>query len=452
MNFTEDGLAVTIEEPWHSARANVCARERTYYYEARVISGVLPETRQQPSQSRGHVRLGFGRREADLDVNVGVDSYGYGIRDVNGEVITRMQCEALFQQEGICEGDVIGMVIQLPPMSLQQKIVAGTYNPAVDGDGTAPNGQSAQPASVNIVRDRIPFHLKSDFLWQQSNIFPSKHLREYAYNLKDSPNFLPPSYDHPEDPSMRTLPGSSITIYKNGIRMGTPFKDLLAFLPPASRYSQMNNNLSIGERENGDDGMIGYYPTVSCYGGGAVECRFEGPWWIGPPTEDFPNLKPFGERFTDQIAEDIIADIVDEIDAEFAGWKVDFSPQQQQQQQQDQQQVQQPLDSSNYASSSAGKDGTGVSTPLVASGSQTPNGARTPVPTTAITKTEEESVVKMELEPQPPVPQDTGQDEIRHHEQVQVQGQVQIQEQKEESRGPHQQQEPRPANEDVEMS
>lgn len=333
--FTKDGLAVTTTDAWHSARANVCAREGAYYYEAKVISGIV---RAQPTAtegnsssitpSRGHVRLGFARREAELDVNVGVDCYGYGIRDVNGEVINRMRCEHFFDKgENIAEGDVIGLLITLPPLSVHKQVVEGTYDPSSEKQSTK------SPTVINFIRDRVPFHLKSDFCWQQSNIYPSKQLRDYAFNLKETPTFGPPSPFNSEDPSLRTLPGSSITIFKNGVKMGTPFKELFAFLPPASRLTNGTNNLGIGERENADDGMIGYFPTVSCYGGGAVECRFGPPWWFGPPpvvaADDTKNeggeeqntqeettvVKPFGERFNDQIVEDIVADIIDEIEA-----------------------------------------------------------------------------------------------------------------------------------------
>lgn len=320
--FTKDALAVTTSEPWHTARANVCAREGTYYYEARIISGIVNDSQAIPrsgasgSSPRGHVRLGFARREADLDVNVGVDCYGYGIRDVNGEVVNRMRCEHFFPKgESVYEGDIIGMLITLPPLSLHKKVVEGTYDPAVDGDGST--SRLDPPLTPNIIRDRIPFHYRSDFCWQQSNVFPTKQLRDYAFNLKETPTFGPPSPLNSEDASLRTLPGSSITIYKNGVKMGTPFKELYAFLPPASRFANGTNNLGVGERENADDGMIGYYPAVSCFGGGAVECRFEPPWWIGPPsnTEDGEPVRAIGERFNEQIAEDVLADIVDEVEA-----------------------------------------------------------------------------------------------------------------------------------------
>lgn len=335
--FSKDGLAVTTSDAWHSARANVCAREGAYYYEAKVISGIVNNSESSVVDgnnnnsssipSRGHVRLGFARREAELDVNVGVDCYGYGIRDVNGEVINRMRCEHFFDKgENIAEGDVIGLLIQLPPLSVHKQVVEGTYDPSREKSSS-----STSPPPVNFIRDRVPFHLKSDFCWQQSNIYPSKQLRDYAFNLKETPTFGPPSPFNSEDPSLRTLPGSSITIFKNGIKMGTPFKELFAFLPPASRLTNGTNNLGIGERENADDGMIGYFPTVSCYSGGAVECRFEPPWWFGPPPtvgqdgikddkdeeqQTKPVVaKPFGERFNDQIVEDVVADIVDEIEA-----------------------------------------------------------------------------------------------------------------------------------------
>jgi COMPASS component BRE2 len=325
ISFSESATAVTTSDAWHTARANVCAREGTYYYEARIISGIVndpqaPQNGRPTTSPRGHVRIGFARREADLDANVGVDCYGYGIRDVNGEVVNRMRCEFFFPKgEAINEGDVIGMLITLPPLSLHRKIVERTYDPT-------DNGGSPQPAAAtNIIRDRIPFHYKSDFCWQQSNVFSTKHLRDYAFNLKETPTFGPPSPFNSEDATLRTLPGSSITIFKNGVQMGTPFKELYAFLPPASRLASGTNNLGIGERENADDGMIGYYPAVSCYGGGAVECRFEGPWWVGPPeqTETGEPIRPMGERFNDQIAEDVMADLVDEVEAMFTWGGID---------------------------------------------------------------------------------------------------------------------------------
>ena len=64
-----------------------------------------------------------------------------------------------------------------------------------------------------------------------------------------------------------------------------------------------------------DDGLLGYYPAVSHYTGGAVECRFDGPWWYGYQSDgpERPACRPIGERYKEQIVEDFVSDMVDEV-------------------------------------------------------------------------------------------------------------------------------------------
>jgi COMPASS component BRE2 len=70
-----------------------------------------------------------------------------------------MRCEYFFpKDEAIHEGDVIGMLITLPPLSLHKKVVEGKYDPATDGTGEP--DKSEPPPTMNLIRDRIPFHLK----------------------------------------------------------------------------------------------------------------------------------------------------------------------------------------------------------------------------------------------------------------------------------------------------
>lgn len=187
----------------------------------------------------------------------------------------------------------------------------------------------------------------------------------------------PPNPNHPES-SLRTLPFSSIKVYKNGKLVGTvrivrncsfsseycylccnsslsssfldfvlclgseakgaadtekPYTDLLAFLPPSSKPPNQ-----AGAREGFDDGSLGYYPAISVFRGGAAEANFGPNFWFPPPDlamdEDtvmadssdtkvnpvtkkqiagqHSSLRPMGERFNEQIAEDIVYDLVDE--------------------------------------------------------------------------------------------------------------------------------------------
>ncbi|KAJ2965763.1 hypothetical protein NUW58_g10824 [Xylaria curta] len=116
--------------------------------------------------------------------------------------------------------------------------------------------------------------------------------------------------------------------------MGTPFTDLFAFLPPASKPQ-----VQVGAREGKDDGMLGYYPAISVFRGGAVETNFGPDFWYPPPgygasrsdadtmevDEDtvrvgtpqqkkLDTIRAIADRYDEQIVEDIVADVVDEVD------------------------------------------------------------------------------------------------------------------------------------------
>lgn len=143
-----------------------------------------------------------------------------------------------------------------------------------------------------------------------------------AVNTTNSTANDKPHPNHPE-PALRTLPMSSIKVYLNGKCIGTPFTDLLAFLPPASKPLSQP-----GSRQGLDDGTLGYYPAISVYRGGYAEANFGEPFWFPPESpdaemKDTPDtkvipatqqdiagsqsrLRPFVERFNEQIAEDVM--------------------------------------------------------------------------------------------------------------------------------------------------
>ncbi|KAF2859979.1 hypothetical protein K470DRAFT_217930 [Piedraia hortae CBS 480.64] len=364
--FTRDALTTTNDKGWRSVRANVCVREGTMYYEVKVhrgipITGPVDDisTRSQP-----HVRLGWARREAPLDAPVAFDGYSYGVKDVRFETIHRSRPGQIFHPTGktkqakntpnaivelspedqhIKEGDIIGLEIQLPSLTLHQKIVSGVYNPAVDiSDGfDAPRYPLESGAeAMDVVRDRIPVQYKGNGYFEILDYVPSKPVEVYASRLTQaSPTPNPaqgaasrelakslPNPNH-ETPALRTLPHSAIRVYKNGRLIGTAFENLLAFLPPASLPSK-----TVGAREGLDDGMVGYFPAISTFFGGIVEMNFgDGPdgFWCPPehivsaaqrlPPADKVEWNPgrqpraVGERFKEQIAEDIVWDIVDEV-------------------------------------------------------------------------------------------------------------------------------------------
>ena len=344
------------------ARMNVNAREGRWYWECKILSGVRPargastdpscapyrSVEQDIGDSGGHVRLGFARREANLDAPIGFDAYSYGLRDSAGQKVFMSRPKDFFApDESICEGDVIGLEIDLPSLSLHRKVVEGSYNKAVDVSDDLDPGTGAQKGEpVNFIRDRCPIRYKQHLYFEASIGEPTKDLEDFM-NPAPVINSAtggqasiaasnPPNPNHPV-PALRTLPFSSIKVYKNGELMGEPFNYLLSFLPPASKLLRDMEKVS----DILDDPTLGYYPAVSVFRGGAAECNMGPDFWF-PPEElrhasvnggqlngsidgdvemkdtstnsSKQRLRPFCERYDEMIAEDVVCDIIDEVD------------------------------------------------------------------------------------------------------------------------------------------
>lgn len=372
MHYDESGSTVCIEKGWRMGRGNVVAREGRLYYEVKILNGVpaegdvVPTARQ--GQPRPHIRMGWARREAPLDAPVGFDGYSYGITDIRFETMHRSRPNKIslpskktkgkaakaktpapsdkppVPTDHVRTGDVIGLEISLPSLSLHRKVVEGSYNPAVDrGDGFDPvepvAGVPHEPAH-DIIRDRIPVPYKGNVYFEQLDYLSTKPMENYADRATSASTQLmaaamaaskgsgsgttahAPNPNHPQ-PELRTLPHSSIKIYKNGHLIGTAFEDLMAFIPPASTPS------AAVARPGFDDGMLGYFPAVAAFSGGIAQVNFGPNWWCPPPelkdaemtgsadVTDVPEgrkLRGIGERYKEQIAEDVLWDLVDEAD------------------------------------------------------------------------------------------------------------------------------------------
>ena len=385
------GCTVTNEKGWRMGRANLVAREGTYYYEVKIVNGVPPEDSpaalQAPTNSPlPHVRMGWSRREAPLDAPVGFDGYSYGLTDIRMEPMHKSRASK-FVDDGIDPkpnkakrskkgasgksgkdagfsandtartGDVVGLSITLPPVSLHRKVADGTFNPAVDLNMLPTEKEEGAP---NIVRDRYPVPYRGAMYFEALEYRATKGMEGYGDRGPFSKE--EPSTNH-ADASLRTLPESSIKVWKNGKRIGAAFRNLMAFLPPASQPANEK-----GVRLGMDDGMVGYLPAVSAFSGAVAEVNFGPDFWypldelereelVAEGTEekaldkaesgalaeanaldgqdtDMPDapaqgesaarkeqekvaqgsMRGMGVRYTEQIAEDVVYDIIDEVD------------------------------------------------------------------------------------------------------------------------------------------
>lgn len=325
------------------------------------------------SCQRGSVRIGFARREQDMTLPLGFQAYSYcAIRSAGnkyGSVQHRQRMTKIVGKEypDPKSGDVIGIMITLPSLAIHEQVVKGTYKPEdhpelsygpmslkelkkKPGAKKIAKAKSAIskgkekatdtpepehlrdlvrrqvladnnltiPPTLDILRDRNPFVFKGGLVFFES---PNYTPRPDLTNAEAKGRSINPETGKPHEtveeshpchelPWLRTLPGSKIEVWVNGEYMGIAWEHLLAFLPPASyieksaKASQLYGDV--------DDGMLGYYPALSHYGGGAVECKFDGPWWYGYDKETFPEARPFGVRYQEQIVEEMVSDLVDE--------------------------------------------------------------------------------------------------------------------------------------------
>ncbi|KAF2817059.1 uncharacterized protein BDZ99DRAFT_492962 [Mytilinidion resinicola] len=374
-HFDESASMVTNEKGWRMGRGNVVAREGRLYYEVKVVKGIptdgppaLKHTENGHPIAQPHVRMGWARREAPLDAPVGFDGYSYAITDLRLETMHRSRASKIFKplpkgtkskyakarpphgkpspveyitDMDVREGDVIGLEIQLPSLSMHRKVVEGIYNPAVDiGDGFDVGPHSSGPRDplnmdrpLDIIRDRIPVPYKGNFYFEQLDYVATKPMESYSDRGPTPKTVLSPNHD---DPPLRSLPHSAIKVYKNGKDVGIAFENLLAFLPPASAPSA-----PAGARLGFDDGMVGYFPCIAAFCGGIAQVNFGPDFWC--PPEEIVNqskdvdmagsdandaipegrkLRAIGDRYKEQIAEDVVWDIIDEVDffIQDGGW------------------------------------------------------------------------------------------------------------------------------------
>ncbi|KAL6248764.1 transcription factor, contains a PHD finger motif [Rhinocladiella similis] len=282
-----------------------------------------------------------------------------------------MQGEGGKDPEDLSPGDVVGLMITLPSLDVHKKVVEGTYNPAEypdlkcgpantkkkpgqgkksaksgtkpkDGEFVKTKDESSKkstsrnsiratlhplygltmPSDHDIIRDRNPFLHKGMTYFECPEYTPNNDLSRPTLNSKNKSvnpetgkkyDLLTDPHPNTELPHLRTLPGSKIELWVNGKYHGVVWEHLFAFLPPASSIEK--GSRAVTGQGDVDDGLLGYYPAISHYTGGAIECKFDGPWWygFGQDGPQHPDARPIGERYQEQIVEDMVNDLVDEV-------------------------------------------------------------------------------------------------------------------------------------------
>jgi COMPASS component BRE2 len=346
MYINDDITIVGTQETdgWRSTRAEFGIREGKWYIEYKIINGINAENNGNSESSNefrsatpmlngnfdAHVRVGIARKEAALEAPVGFDGYGYGIRDINCEKIhlsrrSEIKNENSSINPDLKVGDVIGILLELPSIQTQKEISRlmieqqTISNPTFNYTGKI-DSKKVESSFIEkgIERDRIPIKYKSELYFEEYEYTGSKTM-EHLLNpvtvfgehaIPDKERFKP-----------AILPDSSLTLYVNGERVGKPFENLFAFLPPASEQKMARNTKTLKKSQDDfiidrDDGSLGYYPMVSCFRGGAVQINASPKIWQLPQSLqkefDEKSIKAYGARFKDKTIEDYVLDLFDD--------------------------------------------------------------------------------------------------------------------------------------------
>lgn len=332
VKVTTDGLGLKGEKGYRSARCNVPVREGRWYMEIEILEGGGEKPPESSRTEGAHVRLGWARREANLNGPVGLDGYSYAYGDKAGHKITLSRPRPYGEKFG--SGDVIGMYISLPRR--REANPRDQYDPA------------------QIKRERIPIEFKGQEYFEMVEYPQSKEMMALL-DLSDksrSTASLPPTKKSatvknlndrgrnnllPEPAPLRplpTLPGSRLAFFVNGKSQGIAFQDVYDYLQlrstNSSRKNQSKRKLREGtveHKENPfDDGTLGYYPFISLFNGARVRLN-PGPDFKFPPPADIDSLlqdgpnaadtqaqnwRPLSERYAEFMAEQWELDAQDE--------------------------------------------------------------------------------------------------------------------------------------------
>ena len=380
--LNQDASVITTDKGWRSARSNIGVREGCWYAEVEILEPIdlgplkmaTPGSNTNPMTDGSHVRIGWGRREGSLNAPVGSDGYSYGIRDTGGERVHIAR--PISYGRPFKAGDTVGLFIKLP--HVRKPDPKDPWDPA------------------KIRRNRVPIRYKQnlyfesleypctkemEFLLTQSksgnkkldangNIIDVEAREDGAGPGPRKKRLAPGEVDKDAIArekmlaTFRELPrleGSQIAFFINGESQGTAFENIFDFIPlrkqedddkkprktkngvvapvfsedgvPEIISATASTSTILKSRMNHfDDGLTGYFPLVSVFGGAQARLN-PGPHFKYPPPDNIEdvlnastsddvhmssadqprNWRPLSDRYEEWVKEQWQYDLEDEV-------------------------------------------------------------------------------------------------------------------------------------------
>ncbi|KAJ1675972.1 transcription factor, contains a PHD finger motif [Spiromyces aspiralis] len=212
VQMDESQLVVWNDRGYRMAKATHGVETGTWYYEVKILDGLKPEA---------NLRIGWSQISGERDAPCGFDYYSYSMR------INPSRCfhvsYGFDYGEPIKPGDVLGILIHLPPLD---------------------------PIEQRDIDERR---------WHPDEVYRAfKYTRPESERPPDAPPELPP---------LPILRGSEIEYFLNGRSLGTAFRDLYLgkYHPALSPY--------MGGRAELNFGPTFKYPPPEDWGGRGIRAR-----------------------------------------------------------------------------------------------------------------------------------------------------------------------------------
>lgn len=243
---------------------------------------------------------------------------------------------------GFKSGDVIGMLIELPPLKEQKQAIESFINQKLREKNTQSNDnhpskkkrKTKKNSEIdnddekytkydNISRDQIPIKYKNALYYEQYEYTTTKKM-DHLLNpvtVFGEKAILENAVNSGEATNLQNIPNSKISVFKNGIEIGVMFENLYSFLPTYLEDSELNvsyntRQLQNSSYKNTDDGSLGYYPMLSVFQDGVVGIN-PGPDFKFPIAGLNKDVRPISERYNENVVEGWYWDLIDEIEAEY---------------------------------------------------------------------------------------------------------------------------------------
>ncbi|CAI5474571.1 unnamed protein product [Closterium sp. Yama58-4] len=262
IQLSEDRLSATSSKGYRTVLATRGVLEGAWYFEIHMLH----------LGSTGHTRIGWATQRADMQTPVGFDTWGFGFRDVDGSVVHQAVRRAYaggsldfppLPPAGVtaaaAAADAAGITAGVNATGNSPENPLDTGNPPENASaGTDSIHKRPQSQPAGDMSKRAPGYVEGDVIGCYISLPGGARLAPKPRPLvtwKGQPCYVESEESARGGPP---VPGSEIVFFRNGLCLGTAFKDI-----PAGRYFPAASLFTLPDQSEGATVRFNFGPNFS---------------------------------------------------------------------------------------------------------------------------------------------------------------------------------------------